>query len=175
MITKNTVLHIALIASFGQSSVAAARNAEFATISGRGELPSCEHTANEFRCVTYVKNYDGDTITVSIPSVHPLIGESIAVRVKGVDTPEIGSKSSCESQVAKAARDFVSEKLRSGQRVDLVDLGRDKYFRILADVQIDHQSLAAELIEKGYAYPYQGGTKGSPDWCLALQQLAKTH
>ena len=31
----------------------------------------CDHTDTRFNCVKYVSNYDGDTITIDIPNIHP--------------------------------------------------------------------------------------------------------
>ncbi|MBF0370483.1 MAG: hypothetical protein HQL52_13605 [Magnetococcales bacterium] len=42
--------------------------------------------------VIYRGNYDGDTIRFDIPGVHPLLGDNISIRVRGVDTPEIRGK-----------------------------------------------------------------------------------
>jgi endonuclease YncB( thermonuclease family) len=39
---------------------------------------------------------------------------------------------------------------------------RGKYFRIVADVFVDGSNLGQELIERGLAKPYDGGTK--PKW-----------
>ena len=47
----------------------------------------CRHTGTIFRCVKYVRNYDGDTITFNIPNLHPLFGKSISVRVRGINAP----------------------------------------------------------------------------------------
>lgn len=41
---------------------------------------------------TVVSVYDGDTMTVTIPDVPPLLGENIPVRVRGIDTPEMKDK-----------------------------------------------------------------------------------
>ena len=33
--------------------------------------------------------YDGDTFKIDLPNMHPLFGKEIAIRLFGVDTPEI--------------------------------------------------------------------------------------
>lgn len=107
--------------------------------------------------------YDADTFTVNIHDWPPLIGERISVRVKGIDAPELKGK--CRSEVLKArqAKEFTVEQLRSGKRIELRNLGRDKYFRVLADVIIDGKDLAAQLVSRNFARLYDGGTKSS--WC----------
>ena len=53
--------------------------------------------------------------------------------------------------------------LSQAGRIDLVDVGRGKYFRILADVVADGKDLSAILLEKGLAVRYKGGRKKR--WC----------
>ncbi len=130
----------------------------------------CRHTATEFNCVEYIYNYDGDTINVRVPDVHPLIGEKISVRVAGVDTPELVSDDPCERVVARVSRNFVRSMLSSASRIDLNDLRRDKYFRILADVTADGESVSQALLVHGLALPYDGGAKVPVDWCERAQQ-----
>jgi micrococcal nuclease len=129
----------------------------------------CGHDTSEFRCVEYMYNYDGDTITVHIPNVHPLIGEKISVRISGVDAPELVSSDPCERSVARASRNFVRGLLADANRIDLRNLKRDKYFRILADVFADGVSVSEMLLFHGYAYPYDGGRKQQFDWCEKVQ------
>jgi endonuclease YncB( thermonuclease family) len=128
---------------------------------------SCEHSADAFHCVQYLYNHDGDTITVRIQDVHPLIGEKIAVRIAGIDTPEMHSSDSCERSAAKRAQVLVAATLKKAERIDLLALQRDKYFRILADVRADGESLAEVLLLNGLAYVYNGGTKKKINWCEA--------
>ena len=118
----------------------------------------------------YVRNYDADTITFNIPGVHPLMGNRISVRVLGVDAPEIRGKTECEKKRAREAKAAVAALLTQSKRVDLVNVGRDKYFRILADVHADGVSLREHLLKSGYAYPYDGGTKRAVNWCNPLDR-----
>lgn len=129
---------------------------------------ACKHEPKVFRCVQYVDNYDGDTLTVNIPDVHPLIGTKMSVRIAGVDTAEIKGKAPCEKQMATKARDFVATKLKQAKKIELANIDRDKYFRIVADVMVDGQSITTLLLQNKLAYGYDGGTKARPDWCKPL-------
>ena len=80
----------------------------------------------------FLSNYDGDTITCNISGVHPIIGEKIRVRVRGVDTPEIRKPK--EAKMAIRARDFTRRVCSEASEVILRDISRGKYFRIVADV-----------------------------------------
>lgn len=127
----------------------------------------CAHDTTTFRCVTYVKTYDGDTVTFEIPGVHPLLGHAISVRVLGIDTAEMKGKTPCEKARAVEARDLVASILSKAKRVDLLDVGRDKFFRIDAVIVADGVNIGDVLLEHGLAYRYDGGTKAAPDWCRA--------
>lgn len=130
----------------------------------------CRHTDQDLNCVTYVKNYDADTVTVDIPGVHALMGNKVSVRVSGIDTPEIRGKTLCEKKLAQVSRDQVTTWLGNAKQINLKGIERGKYFRIVADVEFDGQSLANKLLSSGLAYPYGGGTKRKVDWCVALKK-----
>jgi micrococcal nuclease len=139
--------------------------AEVGTSSSSPQKGSCDHDPGTFRCVKFEKNYDGDTITVQIPGVHPLLGRDISVRVYGIDTPEMKGKSPCEGERAKEARDLVRSLLSGAKNIELRNLQRDKYFRILAEVVADGVSVREKLLGAKLAYPYDGGTKAKVNWC----------
>lgn len=145
----------------------------FASSFSQAAEPGCQHDENTFRCVKVEHNYDGDTITVSIPSVHPLIGQNILVRINGVDTPEIKTSNVCEKSAGRVAQKLVENVLKNAKQVDLENVQRDKYFRILADVKVDGQYLKDLLIKNKLAYEYHGGTKEKIDWCRFSQKTSK--
>lgn len=126
---------------------------------------ACDHTATAFRCVKYVYNYDGDTVTFDIPGTHPLFGKGISIRIKGIDTPEIRSKDDCEKRLAKVARNYIAYKFEDARNIELHESERGKYFRIVAKVKVDGKFLAPQLISRGLAVPYWGDTKEDVDWC----------
>jgi len=107
--------------------------------------------------------YDGDTFRVDINSLPPIVGKNIAIRVNGVDTPEIRGKCQYEKNLALKARDFVRDKLSNAKEIKLTNLQRGKYFRVVANVVVDGVSLEQELLDNKLAYRYDGGRKLS--WC----------
>jgi len=125
----------------------------------------CAHDAKTFRCVKFIKNYDADTITVMIPDVHPLLGEKISVRVRGIDAAEIKGKHPCEKDRARAAQELVGKVLEAAKRIDLKNVDREKYFRVLADVVVDGKSLKDLIADAHLGYSYNGGTKKDANWC----------
>ena len=123
-----------------------------------------EQSFGDYEGAIYVRNYDGDTITFNLPNLHPIIGKKIRVRLNGLDTPEIRGKCDKEKYNAEQARDMVTDILKDAERIDLKNMGRGKYFRIVADVYVDGENLAEALIDSGMAVKYDGGKKNAR-WC----------
>ncbi len=118
----------------------------------------------DYEGAIYLRNYDGDTITLNLPGLHPIIGEKIAIRVNGIDTPEIRGTCAKEKYDAKQGRQMVADILKEAETITLRNMKRGKYFRIAADVIVDGESLAEMLIEAGMAIKYNGGKK-TYEWC----------
>ncbi|NQZ01649.1 MAG: thermonuclease family protein [Bdellovibrionales bacterium] len=133
-------------------------------------LEKCQHSATEFQCVQYVKNYDGDTVTFNIPGIHQFFGRKISVRVSGVDTPEVRTRDLCEKEKARTARKLVSNILSRAKRIDLKNVERGKYFRVVADVVADGKSLKTLLLKNSLARHYDGGAKSKLPWCEATER-----
>lgn len=129
----------------------------------------CSHTENSFRCVKYLSNYDADTIKFHIPKTHPLFGDKINIRVKGVDTPEIRTNDECEKYHARTAKRLVENLLKNAKRIDLNNIQRGKYFRVVADINLDGKSLKEYLLKNNLAYEYDGGQKNKINWCKKIK------
>ena len=122
-----------------------------------------------------VKVIDGDTVSINVSSfMPPPLNTTMSVRVRGVDTPESGSRAQCpeEALLASAATAFTQsmvaryEPLNTGIRI----CGWDKYGgRVLGDIVFwdDDGSttvLSVCLLRTGHAVEYSGhGLKN--DWC----------
>lgn len=109
-----------------------------------------------------IKVYDGDTITIAskLPFADsPLY--RLSVRLDGIDTPEIKSKSEDEKTCAKETRDELSA-LILNKEIQLKNIKTEKYGRILADVYLDEIHINEWLLEKRMAVKYGGGTKVKP-------------
>ena len=59
---------------------------------------------------------------------------------------------------------MVEDLLKDKERIDLKNLQRGKYFRIVADVYADGENLAEALVDSGMAVRYNGGKKNAR-WC----------
>jgi micrococcal nuclease len=103
--------------------------------------------------------YDGDTFRCNLSGYPPIIGERIAIRINGIDTPEMRDNRPRVKALARKAKQYTVQRLREGRQITLRNMQRGKYFRIVADVYIDGSNLGRELIDRGLAKPYDGGKK----------------
>jgi len=105
---------------------------------------------------TYIRNYDGDTITFLVDlgfGIH----KKTTVRLAGIDTPELRSSNLEEKAKAKEAKSFVEQHLIDSEIVIKTQEDKTgKYGRYLADVYVDGnlKSLNRMLIEEGLAEKY---------------------
>jgi len=99
---------------------------------------------------------DGDTFRVNIKGYPALIGEKMPVRIAKIDCPELDDGNMKVRGLAQKAREYTKKRLLSAQKVELVNVRRGNYFRILADVLVDGKDLGQELLKKGLAVPYRG-------------------
>jgi|TARA_A100001388_G_scaffold265194_1_gene237155 endonuclease YncB( thermonuclease family) len=111
---------------------------------------------------------DGDTIDVTIDLGFDLYKKE-RVRVAGVDTPEKRTRDLEEKELGIDATNWLKEKLDGAIagdddlviRTELVG-GVGKYGRLLGWLYIGgdaSSSLNEQMIEEGYAWAYDGGTK----------------
>ena len=112
-----------------------------------------------------IKVYDGDTITIA--SKLPYKSSQMyrfSVRLRGIDSPEIKSKSLAEKDLAMNSKMALSNLILE-KNVDLKNISTEKYGRILADVYIDNVNVNTWMLENKLALPYDGGKKSRPpEW-----------
>ena len=63
--------------------------------------------------------YDGDTFKIDLPNMHPLFGKEIAIRLFGVDTPEMKGTSDEVKRVAKEAQELTEKALKGASKIEL--------------------------------------------------------
>ena len=119
--------------------------------------------SNEAVEIRFVKCIDGDTFTCEVPGGYPeSLMKRVNVRIRGIDAPELHDKRPEVKQRALEAKGYLEKRLSEAKKIELSRLGKDKYFRILADVLVDGSDIAKEMLDKSLAVPYDGGTK-NPD------------
>ena len=113
-----------------------------------------------------MKVRDGDTFVINVKNIPDVFGEEIAVRIRGIDTPELNDEREDIRKISIQAKEELERLLYSGKKVILYDLGRDKYFRLLASVKVGDIDIAEYMtltvgrrLERGLAKEYDGGKK----------------
>ena len=129
--------------------------------------PPSRKSCYNFRVVEINRVVDGDTIDVTIDLGFDLFKKE-RVRVAGVDTPEKRTKDLDEKALGLDATYWMKAKLEGAIdgdddlviRTELVG-GMGKYGRLLGWLYIGdgESSLNEQMIEEGYAWAYDGGTK----------------
>ena len=130
-------------------------------------IPPSRKSCYNFRVTEINKVLDGDTIDVTIDLGFDLYKKE-RVRVAGVDTPEKRTRDLEEKALGIDATNWLKKKLEDtingdGElsiRTELVG-GVGKYGRLLGWLYINDSevSLNELMIDVGYAWEYDGGTK----------------
>ena len=131
-------------------------------------IPPSRPSCYTFRVTSRERVLDGDTIDVTIDLGFDLYKKE-RVRVAGVDTPEKRTRDLEEKELGIDATNWLKEKLDGAIagdddlviRTELVG-GVGKYGRLLGWLYIGgdaSSSLNEQMIEEGYAWAYDGGTK----------------
>lgn len=123
------------------------------------EIHAEYYKKDEIKDFTVVKVRDGDTFVINIENVPDVFGKEIAVRIRGIDTPELNDKREEIRKISIQAKEELEKLLTSGEKVILYNLGRDKYFRLLASVKVGDVDVAEYMINRGLAKSYDGGKK----------------
>ena len=129
--------------------------------------PPSRKSCYNFRVTEINRVLDGDTIDVTIDLGFELYKKE-RVRVAGVDTPEKRTRDLEEKALGIDATNWLKKKLEdtiAGEdelsiRTELVG-GMGKYGRLLGWLYVgeDLISLNELMIDEGYAWEYDGGTK----------------
>ena len=129
--------------------------------------PPSRKSCYNFRVVSIDKVVDGDTIDVTIDLGFDL-SKKERVRVAGVDTPEKRTRNLEEKALGLDATEWIKEHLEGAIDGDddliirtELDGGVGKYGRLLGWLYIGDAivSLNERMIDEGYAWAYDGGSK----------------
>lgn len=109
---------------------------------------------------------DGDTLVVDAYIWPNTQASDVAIRIRGIDTPERRGKCQKERDLAERAKQLMAQAFPVGRRVYVYQVEAGKYGgRFIAAVRRDDGRDWANYIQQfGLAAPYQGrGAKR--DWC----------
>ena len=104
---------------------------------------------------------DGDTIDISIDLGFDLTKKE-RVRLAGIDTPETRTKNPKEKEMGYQATEFLEMHLMESSKLTVRTEKDGKFGRMLGWLyksDKDTMSINQIMIDKGYAWAYDGGTK----------------
>jgi micrococcal nuclease len=121
----------------------------------------------EIREVTKV--VDGDTVDVVFDVGFSMFRKE-RIRLNGIDTPESVTSDANEKKLGLESKQFLQMWLSRQTKLRAKTTKDDKYGRILADVYGDDGvCVNEEMVRKGYAWAYDGGTK-QKDFAVLLER-----
>jgi micrococcal nuclease len=131
----------------------------------------------EYKVKQVLKVVDGDTIDVDIDLGFD-ISYTQRVRLAGIDTPESRTLDAKEKVLGLIAKEYLKHTLENAKNIVIRTEKSDsteKYGRILGTLFINYNEIStnAEMIAKGYAWAYDGGTKKKDFDALEQVRLAK--
>ena len=104
---------------------------------------------------------DGETIDISIDLGFDLTNKE-RVRLAGIDTPEKRTKDQKEKEMGYQATEFLEMHLMEAKKLTVKTEKEGKFGRMLGWLyksETDTTSINQIMIDKGYAWAYDGGTK----------------
>jgi endonuclease YncB( thermonuclease family) len=97
----------------------------------------------------FLKVYDGDSLNVRTRLAH-------------IDTPEIKGQCEFEIQLAKKARDYSQNFIKTHKSIEIKTVGVGRHGRPLVEIRSEGRYLNQELVEAGLARVYKGKRES---WC----------
>jgi len=123
-----------------------------------------------YRIRSIAKVVDGDTIDANIDLGFD-ISLSKRIRLAGIDTPESRTKDEYEKKLGLESKEWLKKHLEGAKdiliKTELPD-STEKYGRIIGHLYINggEVSVNNKMIDEGYAWEYDGGTKQKDFWSL---------
>ena len=114
----------------------------------------------EYKIKEVVKIVDGDTIDILIDLGFGLTKKE-RVRLAGIDTPESRTTNLEEKEMGLQAKDALTGMLESAEEIKVKTEKDGKFGRMLGWLWADDDmtSLNHQLVNDGYAWAYDGGSK----------------
>ena len=112
----------------------------------------------EYAVKKIVKIVDGDTVDVEIDLGFSLTKKE-RVRLAGIDTPESRTRDLEEKAEGLLAKDYLKAMLKNTKNLKVRTAKDGKYGRMLGWFYDNELSINFKMIEDGYAWEYDGGTK----------------
>jgi len=130
----------------------------------------------EYRVKKVNKVVDGDTIDVDIDLGFDVTFSS-RVRLNGIDTPESRTTDLNEKKLGLECKEYLKHAISIAKVVVIQTEKPDsseKYGRILGTLFLDGVNLNQQMIDKGYAWGYDGGTKKKDFELLKTRRISNS-
>ena len=112
-----------------------------------------------YRVKNIVKIIDGDTFDCILDLGFDVLLEA-RVRMMGIDTPESRTRDLEEKKFGFLAKEWLTDHLSDSIIITtVVDNEKGKFGRILGTVWAEGININEQMIDEGYAWEYDGGTK----------------
>ena len=115
----------------------------------RLRLPGARRFSQRFQLINgrdVGRVVDGKTFVVNLPGVHPLFGENVPVRVRGLHALDLPPARTEDLPSAIAQWDQLRKLIENAQKIELrrLERGKDKFY-LVADVYLDGEFLSQNL------------------------------
>ncbi|MGB2926052.1 MAG: thermonuclease family protein [Limnothrix sp.] len=114
----------------------------------------------EYTVLEVARVVDGDTLDFVIDLGFSTFKKE-RIRVGGIDAPESRTRDLAEKKLGLEAKDYLQRSLAAAQKILIQTEKEDKYGRFLGWLYLDGASVSIneKMINEGYAWAYDGGTK----------------
>ena len=112
----------------------------------------------EYSVKEVVNVVDGDTIDIVIDLGFDLTKKE-RVRLAGIDAPESRTSNAEEKQFGLEAAEYLKSRLNSSSNLKVKTEKDGKFGRMLGYLYDEKGSLNEDMVARGYAWVYDGGTR----------------
>ena len=112
----------------------------------------------EYAIKEVVKVVDGDTVDIIIDLGFSL-SKKERVRLAGIDAPESRTTDLEEKKMGLESKEFLARRLNDCVNLKVTTEKDGKYGRMLGWIYCGETNINEEMIYRGYAWEYDGGTK----------------
>jgi micrococcal nuclease len=112
----------------------------------------------EYKIKEVVKIVDGDTVDVILDLGFDMYKKE-RIRLNGIDAPESRTLDVAEKELGLDAKEFLERRLEDCDNLWVATEKDGKYGRMLGDIWCSTTNINEEMVTRGYAWKYDGGTK----------------
>lgn len=125
----------------------------------------CAPDDGSFRCARFLGADDAHIARFALHGVHPLLGASVRVKLRGLEAPSLSAARKCERLRAELTRNFLQDALARSARIDLLKVTREPGGYLVAEIVADGASVSRQLVDKGLARDLASKKGPVGDWC----------